>query len=106
MIPEKIVKTSLIFLFIVFIVIYISYSNGYYEYELHKRVELTNEQIEQFESDIKNNENIDINDYTGNVVEDYSNTFSKISSSFSNFTSKYIKEGIEGVFKIISNLIA
>lgn len=106
MIPEKIVKTSLLFLFIIFIVVYISYSNGYYEYELHKRVELTNEQIEQFENDIKNNEKIDINDYTGNVVEDYSNTFSKISASFSDFTSKYIKEGIEGVFKIISNLIA
>ena len=105
MIPEKIVKTSLIFLFIVFIVIYISYSNGYYEYELHKRVELTNEQIEKFESDVRNNENIDVNDYVNNTIDDYSNTFSDVGASFSSFTSKYVKEGINGVFKMISKLM-
>ena len=91
--PEKILKTSLIFLFVIFITLYITHVSGYYEYELHKKVELTNEQIEQFENDIKNNKYIDVNDYVDNTIEDYSNNFSKLSSSFSNFTSKYVKEG-------------
>lgn len=102
---ENILKTCFISLFIIFITIYISHNSGYYEYELHKKVELTNEQIEKFESDVKNNKNIDINDYVNNTVEDYSNTFSDISASFSNFTSKYVKEGIEGIFNVISELM-
>lgn len=103
---EKFLKISFILLFIVFITIYISNNSGYYEYELHKRVELTNEQIEMFEDDVKNNKEIDVNDYIGNTREDYSNTFSKMGASFSNFTSKYIKEGIEGIFKMISNFMS
>lgn len=103
---EKSFKTTLIILFVVFITIYITHASGYYEYELHKKVELTNEQIEKFESDIKNNKNIDVNDYVGNTIEDYSNNFSDLSLSFSKFTSKYVKEGIKGIFNIISNALS
>jgi len=103
---EKSVKTLFIFLFIIFITLYITHESGYYEYELHKKVELTNEQIEKFESDVKNNKYVDVNDYINNTVEDYSNNFSKLSSSFSNFTSKYVKEGIKGIFDIISSMIS
>ena len=102
---EKILRTSFILLFIFFITIYVFYNSGYYEYELHKRVELTNEQIEKFESDVKNNENIDVNDYVNNTIDDYSNAFSDVGASFSSFTSKYVKEGINGVFKMISKLM-
>ena len=102
---EQLLKTIFVFLFIIFITIYITHESGYYEYELHKKVELTNEQIQKFESDIKNNVNIDVNDYIDNKMEDYSNNFSKIGASFSSFTSKYIKEGIEGVLNIITNML-
>ena len=103
---EKIFKTCMIFLFVIFITIYVSQVSGYHEYELHKKVELTNEEISKFESDIKNNKNIDINEYTDNSIEDYSNSFSRLSSSFSEFTSKYIKKSINGVFKAISDLLS
>ena len=85
--------------------IYITHESGYYEYELHKRVELTNEQIEKFEEDVKNNINIDVNDYIDNKTEDYSNNFSKLSASFSSYTNKYIKDSIEGIFNIISSML-
>ena len=60
MIKEKILRTIFLFLFIIYIGIYASNKTGYYEYEMHKKVELTNEQIEKFEEDVKNNKKIDI----------------------------------------------
>ncbi len=102
---EKALRTFFIILFIIFVTVYILYNSGYYEYELHKKVELTNEQIEKFENDVKNNKDIDISDYTGNSTNDYSNAFSDVSASFSNFTSKYVKKGINGVFTIIGRLM-
>ena len=99
--PEKILKRTLIFLFVIFITIHIFYGNSYYNYDLHKKIELTNEQIEKFESDIKNNNNIDVNDYIGNTSIDYSNNISDLGVTFSNFTSKYVKEGIRGVLNVL-----
>ena len=102
---ERLLKRIFIFLFIIFITIYVFYGNSYYNYDLHKKVELTNEQIEKFENDIKNNNNIDIKDYIGNTNEDYSNNISNMGLSFSKFTSKYIKSGIKGVLKVIGELM-
>jgi len=102
---EKILKRVLIFLFVIFITIYIFYGNSYYNYDLHKKIELTNEQIDKFEKDIKNNTNIDINNYIGGTNKDYSNNISDLSISFSKFTSKYVKKGIKSILNIISGLM-
>ena len=98
---EVILKRTFIFLFVIFITIYIFYGNSYYNYDLHKKIELTSEQIEKFESDIKNNNNIDVNDYISATNEDYSNNISDLGITFSNFTSKYVKEGIRGILNIL-----
>lgn len=103
---EKIFRTIFTSLFIIFIGLSLTNKAGFKEYELHKNVELTNEQILKFESDVKKNKNIDINDYVGNIKEDYSNGFSKASLNFSNVTSKYIKKGINEIFNIINKLIS
>ena len=67
---ESAVKTVFILLFICFLTIYISQATGYYEYKLHKKAELTKEQIKKFENDVKNNEKIDLNDYLKDGVKD------------------------------------
>lgn len=103
---EKVLKTIMIFLFVIFLTIYISNNKGYYEYGLHKRVELTNEEIAKFEEDVKNNKDIDVNEYLKDSTKDYTNEISRISLSFSNFTSKYIKMGINGVLKTIDKLMS
>lgn len=103
---EKILKRILIFLFVIFVTIYIFYGNSYYNYDLHKKTELTNEQIEKFENDIKNNVNIDVNNYLSNTNKDYSNNISELGVNFSNFTSKYIKIGIKGILKAITGFIS
>lgn len=102
---ENVVKTIFIFLFIIFITIYISQASGYYEYELHKKVELTKEEIVKFENDIKDGKNIDLNDYLKNTNKNYSNSFSKIGSNFSTVTSKYIRKCIDETFKFIESLL-
>lgn len=103
---EKAFRTIFTSLFIIFIGLSLTNKAGFKEYELHKNVELTNEQIKKFENDVKNNKNVDINDYIRNTKEDYSNDFSKASLNFSNVTSKYIKKGINKIFDTISKLIS
>ena len=49
---EKLIKTIFTILFVIFVTIYISQATGYYEYELHKKSELTKEQIQKFEKDV------------------------------------------------------
>ncbi len=103
---EKVLKTIMIFLFVIFLTIYISNNKGYYEYGMHKRIELTNEEIEKFEEDVKNNRDIDIEEYLKESTKDYSNGISKISLSISNFMGKYIRQGINGVFKTIDKIMS
>lgn len=82
---------------------YISVGSNYYEYELHKKVMLTNEDIKRFEDDVKNNKEVDIDNYISSRV-DYSNSFSKASTKVSKETKKYIKQGIEGIFNLFSKM--
>ncbi len=102
---EKITKTIFIFLFIIFVTIYISQSSGYYEYELHKKTELTKEEIDKFEKDVKAGKQIDLENYMNKNIKDYSTTFSKAGSNFSKITSKYIRKGIEELFIFIESLL-
>lgn len=100
---ENTFKIIFIFLFVIFLTMYISVGSNYYEYELHKKVMLTNEDIKRFEDDVKNNKEVDIDDYISSRV-DYSNSFSKASTKVSKETKKYIKQGIEGIFNIFSKM--
>lgn len=100
---ENTFKIIFIFLFVIFLTMYISVGSNYYEYELHKKVMLTNEDIKIFEDDVKNNKVVDIDNYISSRV-DYSNSFSKASTKVSKETKKYIKQGIEGIFNIFSKM--
>ena len=100
---ENTFKIIFIFLFVIFLTMYISVGSNYYEYKLHKKVMLTNEDIKKFEDDVKNNKEVDIDNYISSRV-DYSNSFSKASTKVSKETKKYIKQGIEGIFNIFSKM--
>ena len=100
---ENTFKIIFIFLFVIFLTMYISVGSNYYEYELHKKVMLTNEDIKRFEDDVKNNKEVDIDNYISSRV-DYSNSFSKASTKVSKETKKYIKQCIEGLFNIFSKM--
>ena len=98
---------NIIFLitFIAFLTLYISQASGYYDYKMHKKTELTKEQIEQFEKDVKEGNPIDVEEYLDINLKDYDNTFSKTGNNFSKYTSKYIKKVIEKVFDVFESLL-
>ena len=62
------IKIILIIIIFIFLCSYYISNSGYYEYELKQRTILTNEKIKEFESDLKNNKNIDkeIDEYIAN----------------------------------------
>lgn len=103
---SKIFRNIMIFLFVVFIALFISQANGYYEYQEYKKVALTNEQIKEFESDIKAGKKIDIKDYTGKTKKEYGNIISDTGLTFSTQIEKYIKKAITSSFGALSKLVS
>lgn len=64
-------------LFIFFIILLLAESQGYYKNRNEKAKALTDEQIENFEKDIKDGKNIDIKKYVLYDDRNYSNKISK-----------------------------
>ena len=100
----NIIKVVFICLLIIFIFIYIFYENGYFAYMNHKKSVLTNEMIKQFEKDVSEGKEVDINDYLVSE-KDYSNKISKASLRLSNYVGGYVKKTLGNLFKSVNKLI-
>lgn len=87
---KKIVKISLIFLVSLFFIAFVN-RNNYYD----GRVVLTNEQIKEFESDLKSGKKVNISKYHNNDRV-YSNkitiVFTKISKSLEYIVDKSLRK--------------
>ena len=70
---HKIFNRILFVLFLIFLAIYYSANTGLIDYQAKYKKELTEEEIEKFEEDIKNGVDIDITDYN----KKYRRSFSK-----------------------------
>ena len=98
---------KLIFVLVLLVYItayYVSYS-GYYEYKLQERTIITNEKIKEFESDIKNNFDMDLKDYLDNDDVDYENRATKLMYGFSNNGNKVARKIIKDFFRKLSHLL-
>lgn len=102
---NKIFKWTLFFLFLSFITLYLSQATGYYEYEQSRKTAFTEEQIKQFEQDVKDGKEIDVTKYLENTNKNYQNNISKATLNISEAISKYMKLGIEKVFEGIAKVI-
>ena len=103
---SKIFKNIIIVLFIIFIALFLSQANGYYEYQEYKKVALTNEQIKEFESDVKAGKKIDLKDYVGNTKKEYGNVVSNMGLKVSKKIEKYVKKAVNKSFGILSDLVS
>lgn len=74
---------SILFLF--YMSMYISSSTSIIENKRKQEVIITEKNIKRFENDIKNNKNIDINDYMTTKKNDYSGPGSRLGENVSNF---------------------
>lgn len=101
---NKIFRYSLLTLFVTFIVIYISQSSGYIEYENQKQVALTKKQIEKFEADVKAGKQIDVTKYLKTNEKNYQNNLSKIGLHISTTMEKGVGKAVDISFKFLSKL--
>ena len=102
---SKFIKIIFALIFICFVVVYAIEESGYYEYELANKKNLTEQEIEKFESDVANGEYIDLKEYNVDKEVSYSNKFTNLVSDTSLLINKYLKKGIESIFGLINKLI-
>ena len=95
-------KVVIITFFIIYLSLYFLNYSSYYE-KRRGKVEFTNSQIEKFEADIENGENVDIESYLVNQNKDYSNVVSDIGYNFSNIIDFIINKGLKGLLNIFKS---
>ena len=101
----KVFRIILSMLFIVYITLFISNKYGYYEYKKHEQVTLTAEQIVNFENDVKNGKEVNIESYLANSKPNYQTKFSKLGLDISNGISSFVKGGVESIFQKLNKLV-
>lgn len=91
-------------LLISFCALYVSVATGYYEFEQHKKVVLTNEKIEEFEQDLKAGKKINVKKYLDEKEENYENAFSNAGIAFSNIIEECVENGIQNIFGFLNSV--
>ena len=91
--------------FFVFLCSYFIETNGYYEYHLSRQKNLTHQQIQQFEKDVKDGKDIDLNSYLENDYVDYSNYLTRRTSDISLRLNDYLKRIIGNTFRVLERLV-
>ena len=102
---KSIIKILFIIILTIFIASYFISESGYYEYTVKQKTVITNEKIKEFESDIKNNENIDLKEYFKEEELDYSNKFTTLVYNISEGSSKLTKKVIKKLFQKLGSMV-
>lgn len=101
---QKVFKYIFSSLFMCFLILYFSSLTGYYEYQNHRKANLTENEIKKFENDIKSGKKVDAKDYLSKEIT-YDNKISKLASSLSNKISEITTTGLTEGFKYLSKFI-
>lgn len=100
----KIVWKIFLALLFGFFALYVSEATGYYEFEQHKKVALTEEKIKQFEKDIASGKDIQLTDYINEKDISYENNTSSLGLSLSETIGNVVQDGIEVTFNFLNRL--
>ncbi len=92
-------------LFIAFFALYVSEETGYYEFEQHKRVTLTQDRIKEFEQDIAEGKNVDIKDYMSDREINYQTKMSDAGLKLSEGIGKWAQDGLGAAFNFLSQIV-
>ena len=101
---KKKLKIIPLILIIIFLALYYSYQNGYYDKYMRDKIKLTNEKIEEFENDILDGKDITIENYLIRETS-YETKTGEASLKVSNKLETIISKGIKFLFKKISKMI-
>ena len=102
---NKLAKYFIIFICLVFLCSYVASKSGYYEYAMQNRKTLTDIEIKQFESDIKEGKYVDITDYLKDKQKDYTSPLTRMTIKISRNINDFLKNGLESIFNIIGKLV-
>ena len=103
--PKKIFNTIIFVLFTLYISFYIASVSGYYEYEKKEVTTLTNENMKEFEKDLKECKKVDIKKYLTDNTKKYDNKVTDIGNTLSDMINNGISGGLEKTFKVVEKLI-
>lgn len=95
----------LLALFFAFLTLHIAGLSGYYEYQLQKKVIITEDKIVKFEQDVASGNMLDLKDYLKEEEINYSTNISKTGLYLSDNFSKIIKNTVETTFSFVNRLI-
>ena len=95
-----------ILLFVTFLTLYFSQLTGYYEFQNYQKMTMTQEQILQFEQDVKEGKEVDIKDYVVNQERNYKNRFSNLGLQLSKGVSAIIEKSVIKIFSTISGFVS
>ena len=98
---KKMMKFFCMLIILIFLFSYFIEVSGYYEYNLQNKKNLTEEQIKQFEMDVKEGKDIDLNQYLQDSQVDYSNQLTKTTRAISLKLNDYLKNFLSPGFKIL-----
>ena len=101
----KIFKLIVGILIFVFLCSYFVEMSGYYEYNLQNKTVMTNEAMAQFEKDIADGKDVTLEDYVVTTEKDYTSSLTRTTNKVSVSVNKFLKKGIEGVFKIVGTFV-
>lgn len=102
---KSLIKLLSVVIIVIFIVSYFVSESGYYEYTMKQRTVITNEKIKEFEQDIKDNKEIDLEDYLDNDQVDYSNKITSLVYNISDNSNKLARKVIKALFKKLGSLV-
>ena len=101
----KVIKLFCSLIILIFLFSYFIEYSGYYEYNLHNKKNLTEEDIKRFESDVKEGKEIDLNSYLSKETIDYSNSLTRTTSNANIRLNDYLKKIIKSGFNLIGKFI-
>jgi len=102
---KKLIKFLVALLIFIFLCSYFIENSGYYEYNLQNKKTLTEEQIKQFEKDVKEGKDIDLDTYLKETTIDYSNQLTRTTSEANIKLNNYLKSILSSTFNILGKFI-
>ena len=91
-------------LFLIFVAYTLAYESGYYEANISKKSHITEEKLQEFESDVKEGKEIDVKDYIDNDFVDYSSSMSKIGNKLASSIDSFMDSGLTDFFNFLGKL--
>ena len=90
--------------FLIFLGLYIASISGYYEAQVSDKVALTNDAIKDFEQDVLEGKEVDINTYIKEENRDYSNKMTDLGDKFTESVQTFLTNGFGGIWDALKVL--